>query len=523
MSERIPQSVAKRVPLKAYLDTDHFSAATGKTIAVVISKNGAAFGNPSGGATNATEIANGWYYVDLSTTDTGTTGPLIVRGTNADIDDAEVIYEVANAHNAGFDGVPNAAADAAGGLPISDAGGLDLDARLDASITSRLAPTTAGRTLDVTATGAAGVDWGNVENQSTAVNLSATNIDADQVVASVSGAVGSVTGNVGGNVTGSIGSLATQAKADVNAEADAALVDVRLDELLAADSDIDGAAPPTVGSVFHELMSKTTGSFTFDQTTDSLEAIRDKETDIETDTQDIQGRLPASLVSGRIDASVGAMASGVIAAASFAAGAFDAVWTVTTRELTAFSSSFKTGYSLSSAGVQAVWDALTSALTTVGSIGKLLVDNINATISSRSSHNATDVWAVGTRALTDKANFTLHSDYDAAKTAATQASVNDLPTNAELASALAPLALEASLQDVPTATENADTLLKRDMSAVTGESARSPLNALRALRNKVSISGGTVTVTKEDDTTSAWTAVATTSPSADPITSIDPS
>lgn len=45
----------------------------------------------------------------------------------------------------------------------------------------------------------------------------------------------------------------------------------------------------------------------------------------------------------------------------------------------------KTGYALSAAGVQAIWDALTSALTTVGSIGKLLVDNINATISSRST------------------------------------------------------------------------------------------------------------------------------------------
>lgn len=35
-------------------------------------------------------------------------------------------------------------------------------------------PTTSGRSLDVTATGAAGVDWANVENQSTAVNLSGT-------------------------------------------------------------------------------------------------------------------------------------------------------------------------------------------------------------------------------------------------------------------------------------------------------------------------------------------------------------
>lgn len=50
----------------------------------------------------------------------------------------------------------------------------------------------------------------------------------------------------------------------------------------------------------------------------------------------------------------------------------------------------------------AVWDRLTSALTTVGSIGKLLVDNINVALS----------------------------------TLATQTSVDDLPTNAELATAL---------------------------------------------------------------------------------------
>ena len=62
--------------------------------------------------------------------------------------------------------------------------------------------------------------------------------------------------------------------AEVQSEVDDALVAQRLDELLNADSDIDGAAPPTVGSVFHELMTSTTGSFTYDQTTDSLEAAR---------------------------------------------------------------------------------------------------------------------------------------------------------------------------------------------------------------------------------------------------------
>lgn len=46
-------------------------------------------------------------------------------------------------------------------------------------------------------------------------------------------------------------------------------------------------------------------------------------------------------------------------------------------------SASKTGYTLSTAGILAIWDAATSALTTVGSIGKLLVDRIDATINSR--------------------------------------------------------------------------------------------------------------------------------------------
>jgi len=104
--------------------------------------------------------------------------------------------------------------------------------RMDASVgayqsgLTPLQPTTSGRTLDVTAAGNAGIDWANIENPTTAVNLSATNIDVDQVIASVSGNVGgnvtgsvgsvlgsvagsvaSVVGNVGGNVTGSVGSV----------------------------------------------------------------------------------------------------------------------------------------------------------------------------------------------------------------------------------------------------------------------------------------------------------------------------
>jgi len=52
-----------RILLRAYLTSDHISDATGKTVAVTISKNGGAFGNPSAGATNATEIGNGWFQI----------------------------------------------------------------------------------------------------------------------------------------------------------------------------------------------------------------------------------------------------------------------------------------------------------------------------------------------------------------------------------------------------------------------------------------------------------------------------
>lgn len=79
-----------------------------------------------------------------------------------------------------------------------------------------------------------------------------------------------------------------------------------------------------------------------------------------------------------------------------------------------------------------------------------------------------------------------------------------------------------SISELPTAVDNADTLLKRDMAAVTGEAARSPLNAFRFIRNKFSISGDVLTVTKEDDLTTAWTSVVQTDDTALPVIGNDP-
>jgi len=97
-----------------------------------------------------------------------------------------------------------------------------------------------------------------------------------------------------------------------------------------------------------------------------------------------------------------------------------------------------------------------------------------------------------------------------------------IATNAIGASQIAPDAIGASELAADAVTEIADGILKRDFSAVTGEAARSMLNALRFLRNKWTISGTTLSVTKEDDSTSAWTSTISTTPSADPVTGSDP-
>lgn len=80
--------------------------------------------------------------------------------------------------------LPDAVADAATGLPVSDAGGLDLDTILDVAISTRLAPTTAARTLDVNATGEAGLDLDNTSGTWSAAQFAAAFITASKFGAS---------------------------------------------------------------------------------------------------------------------------------------------------------------------------------------------------------------------------------------------------------------------------------------------------------------------------------------------------
>ena len=198
---------------------------------------------------------------------------------------------------------------------------------------SPLRPTVAARTLDVSATGEGGLDWANIGSPTTAQNLSATNIDVDQIVASVSGAVGSVTGAVGSIAAGGIAAAAFAAGA-INAAAIAA--DAITAAKVAADVGVEIA-----GAVWNEDATghQTLGTFgqaIGDPVADSNTIYKAVVTDaagatvgvdvvaVQADADNIQTRLPAALVGGRMDSNAGAVGAGAITAAAIATDAIDA-------------------------------------------------------------------------------------------------------------------------------------------------------------------------------------------------------
>lgn len=101
-------------------------------------------------------------------------------------------------------------------------------------------------------------------------------------------------------------------------------------------------------------------------------------------------------------------------------------------------------------------------------------------------------------------------------------SVGSVAAGGITASSIATGAIDADALATDAVTEIADGVLNRDMSAVSDTNARSPLNALRFLRNKWDVSSTTLTVKKEDDSTTAWTGTVTAAPGADPISGNDP-
>jgi hypothetical protein len=195
---------------------------------------------------------------------------------------------------------------------------------------SSLKPTTAGRTLDVSAGGEAGVDWSNIGSQTTTVNLSGTTV-------------------------------------------------------------------------------KTA-------------------TDVETDTADIQARLPAALVSGRMDASVGAMAANTLTASALATDAVSeiagGVWD---EAIAGHLSAGSTGAALNAAGSAGdPWTTPLPGAYGTGTAGYIIGTNIDATVSSRlaTAGYTAPLDAAGTRTAVGLAAANLDTQIGTLATAASLATVD---------------------------------------------------------------------------------------------------
>ncbi len=199
----------------------------------------------------------------------------------------------------GMTALPNAAADAAGGLPISDAGGLALDTKL-------------ANTNEVTAARMAALtDW---------INGGRLDLLLDAIPTTA----------MRGTDNAALASVATEARL---AELDAANLPATTDGI------------PTVAEFNARTLVATSY---FDPVLDTVALVTDVST--------------------------------------------------------------KTGYSLSTAGILAVWHQLTSAIVTAGSIGKLLKDNINATISSRMAEASINTTGGAVDTVTTATTTTTNTD-----------------------------------------------------------------------------------------------------------------
>ena len=355
--------------------------------------------------------------------------------------------------------LPDAVAGAAGGVFIAGANAAT-------SITTAL---TTNITGDVT---------GNLSGSVGSVTGAVGSVTG--AVGSVTGAVGSVTGNVGGNVTGSVASVTGNVGGSVGSVAANGITatSIAADAINAASVKADavtkiqnGLATPTnitAGTI--TTVTNLTNAATNGDLTATMKASVNAEVDSALNTA-IPGTPTADSINERI------VAIGAFGAPPTAAANADAVWdeVLDTAHEVAGSASVL----LQAAGTAAdPWLTSLPGAYGAGTAGKIIGDNVNAPIAT------------------------------------VQTSVNDLPTNAELATALgtaddAVLSAIAALNNLSAAQVNAEVVdvLRTDVipdSYAAHEAQPTIAQALLEMRQfltEKSVSGTTVSVKKPDGTT----------------------
>jgi len=317
----------------------------------------------------------------------------------------------------------------------------------------------------------------------------------------------------------------------------------------------------------------------------------------------LDGRIPAALVGGRMDASVGAVAADAITAAAIAAdagtelrsivsGTADSGTTTTmvdaarteadtdywkdmailftsgtiagqARLITAFNpatdtitfspattqavgtNTYEIISNVAAAGASAptaaevadaVWDEDATAHQTGGTFGQAIGDPVADTntifkavvTDAAGATVGVDVVAVkaDTAAILVDTGTTLDGRIPAALVGGRiDASVGAMAAATVTAAAIATDAIDADALAADAALEIVDALLARDIGSGSGAGSldeRTVRAALRFLRNKWAVAAGTLTVKKEDDATTAWTAAISTDAAAVPVIGSDP-
>jgi hypothetical protein len=304
------------------------------------------------------------------------------------------------------------------------------------------------------------------------------------------------------DVPGLIGALNNISTAQVNTEVDTALTDydsATNTEMVAAFTEIKGATFSGASDSLEAIRDRgdaawTTGaggsSPTVIQIRQEMDSNSTKLAAIVADTNELQ----ADDIPGRLTTIEGATFSGTTDSLEAIRDRGDAAWTTGAGGSAPTVAQIRTEMDDNSTKLAAI----------VADTNELQSDDVPGLIAALNNVAATDIVSAG--AITTLSGAVVNVDL-----------VDTTTTNTDMRGTNS-----ANTVTPPTATQNADSLLNRDMSAVSDTNARSPLNALRLLRNKWTSSAGTLTVTEEDDTTTAWTATLTGDAAADPVVGSDP-
>ena len=211
-------STAKTVIFGPVLDSTGAAFTTEVVASVVISKNGAASAALDGSAT-LTHSAVGVYRLALTANDISSVGECTVFLSNGTYAATPVRINVlpAKVYDSLVGGTDNLEIDVVqllgtAWLTPGTAGTPDVNAKLWNGLTTvalPLVPTTAGRTLDVSATGEAGIDWANIGSPTTTVAMPGTTIATTQKVDIETIKTQTITAAAGITILASVGTAAT--------------------------------------------------------------------------------------------------------------------------------------------------------------------------------------------------------------------------------------------------------------------------------------------------------------------------